>query len=56
VTLAFVGCCGAQPNFGIGNLGHNEGLWQSPPRVEARAFLRPVGMGGGMIRFKPEEM
>jgi hypothetical protein len=55
VTLAFVGCCGAQPNFGIGTLGHNQGR-QSPPRVEARAFLRPVGMGGGMIRFKPEEM
>jgi hypothetical protein len=56
VTLAFVGCCGAQPNFGIGTLGHNEGQRQSPPRVEARAFLRPVGMGGGKIRFKPEEM
>lgn len=55
VALAFVGCCGAQPNFGIGALGHNA-TFQPPPRVEARAFLRPVGMGGGMICFKPEEM
>ncbi|MFO1046634.1 MAG: MAC/perforin domain-containing protein [Geminicoccaceae bacterium] len=55
VTLAFVGCCGAQTNSGIGTLGHNEGAY-APPRVEAAVFLRAVGMGGGKIRFKPEPM
>ncbi len=56
LTLAFIGCSGAQPDSGIGVLGHNDG-GQPVPRVEARAFLRPVGIGGASgdkIRFKPE--